>query len=221
MANEPTVHSFPRLKLPTQATTYLHFRQRYTRGSGFTVISDGSAFTTSIQLCGKILAKKEIKTKLFNNTTIFWHNTSKVITVHSMKVYGEGEVSLHSFLIPALQGGEQSASSLDYFTPWESTHRHHWLRGWVGPSVSLGILEKRKFPYSCQELKLWCPGCVACRLVSMLTETSWLQHDRYKTQQHINSNKCHMLEHTAEDTIYIIHRQTWKQHKIGEKIIQK
>jgi hypothetical protein len=41
----------------------------------------------------------------------------------------------------------------------------------VGPSVSLSILGKRKIPYSCQKLKLWCPGCVVCRLVSVLTET--------------------------------------------------
>jgi hypothetical protein len=26
-----------------------------------------------------------------------------------------------------------------------------------------------------------------------------------------------MLEYTAADTINIIHKQTWKQHKIGEK----
>jgi hypothetical protein len=134
-----------------------------------------------------------------------------------MKAYGKVEVSLHSFLTSALQGGEQSASSLDCFTPWERSHRHHWLEGWVGPSVSLSILEKSKIPYSCQELKLWYPGCVVCRLVSMLTETWWLQQDRYKTQQQTNSNKCHMLEYTAADTINIIHKQTWKQHKTGEK----
>jgi hypothetical protein len=78
-------------------------------------------------------------------------------------------------------------------------------------------LEKRKIPYSCQELKLWCPGCVVCRLVSMPAEKPWLHQDRYKTQQQTNSNKCHMLEHTTEDTINIIHKQTWKQHKIGGK----
>jgi len=177
MANEPTVHSFPRPELPTQATTYLHFRQRYTRGSGFTVISDGSAFTTSIQLCGKILAKKEIKTKLLNNTKIFLQDTSKVITVQSMKAYGAMEASLHSFLTSALQGGEKSASSLDHFTLWERTRRHHW----VGPTVSLSILEQSKIPYSCQELKLWCPGCVFCRLFSMLNQLS----------QCLGSNKRH------------------------------
>jgi hypothetical protein len=40
-----------------EQVTYLHLRQRYTRGSGLTVISDGSDFTTSIQLCGRILTK--------------------------------------------------------------------------------------------------------------------------------------------------------------------
>ena len=88
------------LKHAIQATTYLHFRQRYTRGSGFTVISDGSAFTTSIQLCGKILAKgeKKRKTKFLNNTKIFLQDKSRVIAVHSMNTYGEVEVELHSFL---------------------------------------------------------------------------------------------------------------------------
>jgi hypothetical protein len=69
--------------------------------------------------------KKEIKTKLLNNTKIFLQDTSKVTTVHSMKAYGAVVVSIHSFLTSALQGGEQSASSLDCFTPWERTHRHH------------------------------------------------------------------------------------------------
>jgi len=74
VANRPTVHSFPRLKLSIQATTYLHFRQRYTRGSGFTVISDGSAFTTSIQLCGKILAKKKKLKQSFLITLKYSYN---------------------------------------------------------------------------------------------------------------------------------------------------
>jgi hypothetical protein len=47
----------------------------------------------------------------------------------------------------------------------------------------------------------------------MLTELSWLQQDRYKT----NSNKCHKLEYTAEDNINKIHHPTWKQHKTVEK----
>jgi hypothetical protein len=89
MAYGHTGHSFPTLKLSTQATTYLHFRQRYTRGSGLTVISAGSAFTTSIQLCGKILAKKK---KLINNTQIFSQDKTKVIAVHCMNAYWEVEV---------------------------------------------------------------------------------------------------------------------------------
>jgi hypothetical protein len=80
---------FPDLKLSIQATTYLHFRQRYTRGSGFTVIRAGSAFTTSIQLCGKILAKKK---KLLNNNEIFLQDKSKTTAVHSMNAYEEVEV---------------------------------------------------------------------------------------------------------------------------------
>jgi hypothetical protein len=48
------------------------------------VISDGSAFTTSIQLCGKILAEK-VKTKLLHNPKIFLQDKSKVIAVHTMK----------------------------------------------------------------------------------------------------------------------------------------
>ena len=38
----------------------------------------------------------------------------------------------------------------------------------------------------------------------------------YKTDTK-HSNKHHILEYTAEDTINKIHKQTWKQHKIGEK----
>lgn len=96
----------------------------------------------------KFWLKKEIKTKFLNYTKIFLQCTSKVTTVHSMTAYGEVEVSLHSFLTPALKGGEQSASSLDRFTPWERTHRYHWLGGWVVPVSVSAFWRREKSPTS-------------------------------------------------------------------------
>jgi hypothetical protein len=40
---------------------------------------------------------------------------AKVIYVHAIKVYGEGEVWLHTFLATPLHGGTWSASRLDRF----------------------------------------------------------------------------------------------------------
>jgi hypothetical protein len=55
------------------------------------------------------------------------------------------DVYIQIFLISALVGGESSASRPDRFTPGERAPATHWIGGWVGPTVGLEDVEKRKF----------------------------------------------------------------------------
>jgi hypothetical protein len=46
----------------------------------------------------------------------------------------------------ALDGDEWSASRLGRFTPGERTTVTHWIGGWVGSSVGLDAVVKKKIP---------------------------------------------------------------------------
>jgi len=46
----------------------------------------------------------------------------------------------------ALDGGEWSASRPGRFAPREKAPGTHWIGGWVGPSVVLDAVVKRKIP---------------------------------------------------------------------------
>jgi len=47
-------------------------------------------------------------------------------------------------LIPALDGGEWSASCPGRFTPTERASCTHWIGDWVGPRAGLDAVVKRK-----------------------------------------------------------------------------
>jgi hypothetical protein len=70
------------------------------------------------------------------------------------------EVQLHAFLISALDGKEWLASRSGYFSPGERAPGTYWIRGWVGPRVSLEAVEKTHFP--CWELN---PDLLATSLI--------------------------------------------------------
>jgi hypothetical protein len=63
-----------------------------------------------------------------------------------MKEYWGVEVSLHSFLTLALDGGEWSASrpGPGRFTPMESAPGIHWIGDWVGPRAGQDAVVRRK-----------------------------------------------------------------------------
>ena len=75
-----------------------------------------------------------------------------------MKVYGEAEIQLHSFLTSALGGGEGSAS-------------HPGIcgkRGWVQPRANLDILESRKTLSSVMDQTLGHPASSPVTTVTLL-----------------------------------------------------
>jgi hypothetical protein len=54
------------------------------------------------------------------------------------------EVQLHAFLLPALEGGEWSASRPGRCVPGERTPSNHWIGVWVGTRAGLDAMMKRK-----------------------------------------------------------------------------
>lgn len=48
----------------------------------------------------------------------------------------------------ALDGNRWPASQPGHFRPMETASGTHWMGGWVGPTVGIGILEKRKIALS-------------------------------------------------------------------------
>jgi len=54
------------------------------------------------------------------------------------------EVLLHTFLTPALDGDEWSASHPGHFTPEGKKPHVHWIGGWVDPRASLDLAAKTK-----------------------------------------------------------------------------
>jgi hypothetical protein len=62
-----------------------------------------------------------------------------------MKEYGEWIYSSTFFFTSAVIGGEWLASRPGRYTPGERAPGTHWIEGWVGLRVDLGIVEKRKF----------------------------------------------------------------------------
>jgi len=67
-----------------------------------------------------------------------------------MKAYGGVEVQLHSFLTSALDGGEWSTSRPSRFIPGKEPPFPS-IEGWVGPRVSLDVMEKREISRPCEE----------------------------------------------------------------------
>jgi hypothetical protein len=63
---------------------------------------------------------------------------------------------MHS-LTSALNGGEWSASRLDYFTPRERSPATHWIGGWVGSRTVLNAVVKREIPSLRRESNLRTP----------------------------------------------------------------
>jgi hypothetical protein len=61
-------------------------------------------------------------------------------------VLGECRYSSTHSLIPALDGGEWSASHPGHFIPRERAPGTHWIGGWVGPRAVLDAVVKRKIP---------------------------------------------------------------------------
>jgi hypothetical protein len=65
-----------------------------------------------------------------------------------MKMYGEVNVYIFSFLTFALDVGKWSFSYLSHFTS-----SIHWIGGWVGPRTGLDPVEKRKICFPCHGSK--------------------------------------------------------------------
>jgi hypothetical protein len=63
-------------------------------------------------------------------------------------VLGEWRYSSTHSLTSALYGGKWSALRPGRFTPRERAPGTHWIEGWVGPTVVLDAVVKRKFPAS-------------------------------------------------------------------------
>jgi hypothetical protein len=61
-----------------------------------------------------------------------------------MKMHGKAYVYINVFLASALVGGEWSASRPGCFTPGEIALGTYWIRGWVGPRVSLDDVDRRQ-----------------------------------------------------------------------------
>jgi hypothetical protein len=62
-----------------------------------------------------------------------------------MKAYGGVNVYIHTFVPPALVGGEWSASRHCRFISGERANGTRWIGSWVGPRAGLENVEKRKF----------------------------------------------------------------------------
>jgi hypothetical protein len=69
--------------------------------------------------------------------------------LHAMKAYGGVEVQLHAFLTSVIHGREWSSARPGRFTPGKNPGTH-WIRGWVGSSVGLDVLEHREM-HECQQ----------------------------------------------------------------------
>jgi hypothetical protein len=79
---------------------------------------------------------------------------SDILTKHHyMKMYGGVEVQLHAFLTSPLDGGEWLTPRLGPFNPGVRAPGTHWIGGWVGPSVGMDVVAKRKNSrhWTCQE----------------------------------------------------------------------
>jgi hypothetical protein len=61
-----------------------------------------------------------------------------------MYMYGDVDAQIHIFFIPALVGGEWSASCLGHFTIVDGAPDTHWIGGWVGPRTDLDDVKRRK-----------------------------------------------------------------------------
>jgi len=75
------------------------------------------------------------------------HDSSKIIRyncscVQEQETWG-WEKQLHTFLFPALHGGQWSASCHGHFTPMKEASSVLWLRGCVVPRPHLDALEKK------------------------------------------------------------------------------
>lgn len=83
---------------------------------------------------------------------------------------GGHEMSLHSFLTCALEGGEWLVSHPRHFTPGKEPDAH-WVGCWAGPRPGLDFLEKQKslVPARIQNLDL-----PACSLITKLITWSSL-----------------------------------------------
>jgi hypothetical protein len=68
-----------------------------------------------------------------------------------MKMYGELEVQIHTFLTSGVAGCEWSASCPGCLIP-KREPSIYWPGGWVSPRASLDIVEERKISFPCQEL---------------------------------------------------------------------
>jgi hypothetical protein len=78
----------------------------------------------------------------------------KVVPLHNSApphedVLGEWTYSSTHSLTSALDGSEWSASHPVRFTPRERAPGTHWIGGWVGSSVGLDAMVKRKIPSPC------------------------------------------------------------------------
>jgi hypothetical protein len=54
-------------------------------------------------------------------------------------------ITIHIFLTLALIGDQWSGSRPGRFTPEERSPVAHWIGGWVGPSIGMDNVERRKF----------------------------------------------------------------------------
>jgi hypothetical protein len=69
-----------------------------------------------------------------------------------MKTWASGSIAV-TFLTPALDGGEWSASLPGRFISSERAPGTHYIGGWVGPRTGgLDTVEKRKIHRPCREL---------------------------------------------------------------------
>jgi hypothetical protein len=63
-----------------------------------------------------------------------------------MKMYGEIEAQLHTFLNSALDACEWTASCPSSFTPRKRDDGIHWIGDWVDPQSQYGCSSKEKNP---------------------------------------------------------------------------
>lgn len=81
------------------------------------------------------------------------------------------ELQLHSLtLLP--ESGEMLPSCPSHFISREKNPGIHWIRGWVGPSVSFDVLQRRKISFPCQEsnprmISMYSSLYTDCKLMKM------------------------------------------------------